>query len=297
MPDSRHAYLVFAHQNPAQLETLLRLLDHPKNDIYLHIDPLSRGFDRERLQTAVRQGTLCVLSIRHFGWGSETLIDGMIALLAEASKTDHLYYHLVSGADLPLKTQTQIHTFFETNAGLEFVDFGAATVPEALLADRLKTYHFVQNYREVYPVLKSADRFSLKIQNKLGVNRLKNTDLPFQKGSLWFSITHGFARYCVAHAADIRPYFRYSKCGDELFFQTLLQNSPFLEKRAVQTYNDDRATMRLIDWDRGNGSSPYIFRSEDYEDLAASNMLFARKFDEQVDAAIIERIAKRVSQE
>ncbi len=51
--------------------------------------------------------------------------------------------------------------------------------------------------------------------------------------------------------------------------------------------------MRLIDWDRGNGSSPYIFRSEDYEDIMASNMLFARKFDEQVDAAIIERIANR----
>lgn len=294
MSDYRHAYLVFSHQNPAQLERLLSLLDNPRNDIYLHIDPLSHGYSRPRLQASVQKGNLSIFSLRHLGWGSETLIDGIVALLTEAVKTNHLYYHLLSGLDLPLQSQDKIHNFFETNAGLEFVDFGSETIPASLLADRLQTYHLVQNYREIYPILKPVDRLLLKIQRKAGVNRLRKTDLAFQKGSLWFSITHEFACYCVENAALIRPRFRYSKCGDELFFQTLLLNSPFLEQRVVHTYNDNRATMRLIDWDRGNGSSPYVFRSEDYSEIMESGMLFARKFDEQIDAKIIDRIANHV---
>lgn len=45
--------------------------------------------------------------------------------------------------------------------------------------------------------------------------------------------------------------------------------------------------MRLIDWGRGR---PYIFRSEDYEELINSPYLFARKFDENIDGQIIQRL-------
>lgn len=45
--------------------------------------------------------------------------------------------------------------------------------------------------------------------------------------------------------------------------------------------------MRYIDWDRG---TPYIFKADDYEDLINSKNLFARKFDEEVDKVIIDKI-------
>ncbi len=288
---------MFAHQNPNQLLTLLRLLDHPQNDIYLHIDRLATGFDEGSIRSAVVQGGIYAYSTRHLGWGGAPLIDGMTDLLREAAKREHLYYHLISGMDLPLRPQADIHAFFEANAGREWIDFGAETVSPALLADRLKTYHLLQNYRETYPVLKPVDRALLRVQSLAGVDRLKRGDMTFQKGSLWFSITHDFARYSLAHAEEYRRYFRFSKCGDELFFQTLLLHSPFLKNRAVSSYNDNRATMRLIDWDRGDGSSPYVFRSEDFDLIQNSGMLFARKFDEQVDAGIIGRIAESVQKQ
>lgn len=294
LAETRHAYLVFAHQNPAQLETLLRLIDHPQNDIFLHLDPLAHDFNRARLQATVRQGTLRVYSIQHCGWGSETLIDGILALLAEASQTEHLYYHLLSGMDLPLRPQAEIQAFFEAEPGREWIDFGAETISPALLADRLKTYHLFQNRREIDPILKPLDRALLRAQSLFGVDRLKGSGMTFQKGSLWFSVTHGFSRYCVEHANEYRRYFRFSKCGDELFFQTLLLHSPFFQNRAVSTYNDDRATMRFIDWDSGDGSSPYVFRSEDFERIMLSGMLFARKFDESVDEGVIARISEVV---
>lgn len=45
--------------------------------------------------------------------------------------------------------------------------------------------------------------------------------------------------------------------------------------------------MRLIDWKRGK---PYIFRSGDYNQLISFNKMFARKFDEDVDFDIVEKI-------
>lgn len=292
---SRHAYLILAHTNPHQLALLLRLLDHPDNDIYLHIDRLARGFNLQSLRATVCHGSLSICSNYYLAWGSETMIDGMMTLLSQAAKDQHAYYHLISGMDLPLKSQSEIHAFFAKNPTLEYIDFRNVVISEELLNDRVQTYHFFQNARaRNNKVIRRLDQICLQVQKFLRINRLRRHNTTFQKGSQWFSITHEFARYCVEHASQIRPYFRYSKCGDELFFQTLLLNSPFLKRRAVQTYNDNHATMRLIDWDRGNGSSPYVFRLEDYDEIMGSGMLFARKFDEQVDAEIIDRIANQV---
>ena len=48
--------------------------------------------------------------------------------------------------------------------------------------------------------------------------------------------------------------------------------------------------MRLVDWKRGSKGSPYTFREEDYDELINSGALFARKFSEDVDKNIIEKI-------
>ena len=49
--------------------------------------------------------------------------------------------------------------------------------------------------------------------------------------------------------------------------------------------------MRHIDWHRGN---PYIFLSEDYEELMSNKALFARKFDCNKDRNIIDKIYKKL---
>ena len=294
MSESRHAYLVLAHQNWNQLQQLLRLLDHPLNDIFLHIDSLQRGWVASAFQGAVQQGTLVLSSTRHPAWGSETLIDVTLDLLSAAAATPHAYYHLISGMDLPLRTQSEIHAFFSHAGNAEFIDFKAETVSNELLRDRLQTYHLFQSARERFPFIRTLDNVSLRFQSALRVNRLRRCSVQFQKGSQWFSITQYFAVYCLQHARDYRPYFRFSKCGDELFFQTILQNSPFLGKRAIRSFDDERATMRLIDWDRGNSSSPFVFRAADYDAILQSGMLFARKFDESVDPVIVERIVANV---
>ncbi len=68
-------------------------------------------------------------------------------------------------------------------------------------------------------------------------------------------------------------------CGDEIFLQTILWNSPFKEN--IYRFNDEyRSNLREVDWKRGN---PYVWgsSSEDFELLKNSDKLFARKFSNQ----------------
>ena len=64
---------------------------------------------------------------------------------------------------------------------------------------------------------------------------------------------------------------------DECFLQTLVMQSAFAGNLSMSPEADDyHANMRWIDWKRGN---PYTFEDGDYEELIASDYLFARKFD------------------
>ena len=58
-------------------------------------------------------------------------------------------------------------------------------------------------------------------------------------------------------------------------------------------YCDNYETIRyLIDWKRGK---PYVYRSADYEELMASDMLFARKFDWNIDKEIVLKLYTAIS--
>ena len=73
-----------------------------------------------------------------------------------------------------------------------------------------------------------------------------------------------------------------------MWFQTLLDQSPFREN-LYHPAHDDTAdqTLRLIDWKRGD---PYVFRMADFDSLCESKMLWARKFDPNVDADVIRKL-------
>lgn len=50
---------------------------------------------------------------------------------------------------------------------------------------------------------------------------------------------------------------------------------------------EPHSSMRCIDWERG---TPYTYTLDDYKMLMASDKLFARKFDENTDFQICEKI-------
>ena len=54
----KHAYMIIAHNEFDLLETLVRLLDDPRNDLYIHIDAKVQDFDFDRFRGLVRYSGL-----------------------------------------------------------------------------------------------------------------------------------------------------------------------------------------------------------------------------------------------
>jgi len=293
----RHAYLITAHNKKAQLINLLHLLDDPENDLYIHIDKKAKGFMQEELAAAAPRCRVLFVPRLDARWGSEVFIDAILSLIRLASEEEHAFYHLLSGVDLPLKPQWEIREYFNAHTGEEFVSFERETAKPQVIEGRIA--HFVWQ-RPVHPFLKKLDRrlspAFVRMQKLLGVNRIKHAPVVFQKGGVWFSITHALARYAVEEMPRYRAYYRHSSCADEIWLQTLVANSPFMGKRAFMGWDDEMAaTMRYVDW-TGGGASPRTLTSADYETLMQSGMLFARKFDETVDADVIRKISESVSE-
>lgn len=290
--EPRHAYLIAAHDQPELLKLLLSLLDDEANDLYLHIDKKAASIRDDDLRAAVKRASVTFVPRQNAVWGSEAFIDVIVSLLREAAKTEHAYYHFLSGADLPLKPQHEIHAFFAARAGEEFVAFDEETADPEMLRARLGRFNLPAAFNSLPAVLrKRLLRLWNGVQKFLGVHRTAYRAETFQKGAVWFSITHACALYALTQAPKLRDFYRCSTCADELWLQSILARSPFMEKRHYMGFGDEpAATMRYVDWAGGN--SPRTLTMDDYAAMRASGALFARKFRYDRFPDVVTRVAE-----
>lgn len=280
----KHAYLILAHNNFYTLKVLLKLLDNENNDIYIHIDKKTRNVPKEEILSVVQKSNLHWVTPIKTYWGHSSLVNAELKLIKTAILNgEYEYLHLISGVDLPLKKQSEIHKFFEDNKGKEFV--GLSNFKNNY-EDRVKYYYWLQKYEKNSKITAKLQEILTKFQKILKVNRLKNSNINIQKGCQWVSITGDFAKYIIKQEKWIQKFFANTNCSDELLMQTILINSPFAKN--IYNKNDEyKSCLREIDWERG---SPYVWKKEDKDILLSSNNIFARKFDENVDKEIMKII-------
>lgn len=284
----KHAYLIMAHNNFYVLNKLILLLDDERNDIYIHIDKKVKEFDFDVFKKICKKSNLYFTKKRiNVIWGHHSQVDAEMLLFKEAKNELYSFYHLISGTDLPLKNQDYIHCFFENNPKIELLEYQSKLGKWDL--ERIKYYNFNKRYRKFNFMNKISDYLVL-VQRKLNIDRSKNIEVC--KGSNWVTISNECLEYIMTQQRKINRITRFSNCADEIFLQTILKNTKFYERSSK--YGLDN--LRFIDWERGNNLSPYIFTSSDYEDLIKSDKLFARKFDENIDRDIIDKIFLELTQ-
>jgi hypothetical protein len=290
--DMRHAFLILAHADWEQLKTLLRMLDAENHDFYIHIDKKSKNVPIDDIKSCVKYASVEIAQRFNVFWGGFSQVEVEMFLMDMASQKDYEYYHILSGADLPIKSNADIDKFFDQFNGYEFLSFSSKN-QETIR--RTKLYHFLQNYRRRYKykpanaLFTFAERVSLLCQLALGVDRMKkHPDVEIKYGSNWCSLTDSAVKYILTQKEMIREIFQYTNCADELFIHTVLWNSEFKDKIFIS--DDITPNLRLIDWKRGKNGSPYTFRMCDMDMILSSNCLFARKFNTAVDKEIIEAI-------
>ena len=283
----KHAYLILCHKNGSQLIRLLQALDDERNDIYIHADKKMQSFSQDELKNAVEKSKVYFTKRVKVTWGGYSTVRAIMILLKESTGNGaYAYYHLLSGQDLPIKSQDYIHSFFRDNAGREFVKVKTSVATDPKRQEKLAYYRFFQEYARsgklFSKLFSKAEKVSLSIQKRLNVNRIRGKEHLLYSSSLWFSITHAFANYMLQQEKWIEKHFRWTNCPDEVFVQSIIMNSHF--RSLVHT------NMRLIDWKRGTKSHPYVYKKEDFDLLNDSDCLFARKFDDAIDSEIIDRV-------
>lgn len=295
----KHAYCIVAFNNWPLLEKLIALLDDERNDIYIHIDKNVKIDNIDRFKTIAKSSNVFLLNRLAGSWGTPGLADIQLEFYKTATKTYHYaYYHLMSGVCLPLKTQDEIHTFFDKNSGKEFVHFVSKPPVKDYIYKRYSLYHFFLKYVRGDGFFRKAllgvigEKLSVIIQELFRIDRQSDIRSTLSYGSNWSSVTHELACYAVSRIDEITKRTRHTFAPDECVLQTLVYSSDFKDNLYCMEYNDNyEANQRYIDWERGN---PYIWRMEDYHELMNSGFLFARKFDLNVDAAIIDCIYNEI---
>jgi len=275
------AHLILTHKNPAQLERLLRAMEHPAFHFYIHID---RKTDiAPFLYLASNRNVHFIRQRTKIYWAGYGTIQATLNGFEEILPKGYDYINVISGQDFPIKPASQIYQYLSERKGTEFMTHESidSEWPEA--AVRVQRYHLI----------------NWKIPGKHRLEVLANKILPARKFPLdfklvgranWFTITPAAAQYIQdflkKHPGVIR-FFKLSWGADELIFSTILYNSPFRKHMAPN--------LIYVDWTGKTDGHPNILTRKDFTKLQQSEKLFARKLDMEVDAALFDMLEEHIA--
>lgn len=274
----RLAYIISAYTRLDQVNRLVRRLQADGTSFHIHVDRKTDDAEFRSLLARLHDVASVRFLERHAcHWGGfghvRATLKGIDELRRQGFPFDYLI--LLTGQDYPIKSKQQVDRFFEAAAGKSYMAFSPlpsdSWSPRGGL-DRVAYWHLRSHGPHV--------RLPLRRRFPSGLR-------PYGGGAYW-----ALSRDCVAHVArfvaerpDVVSFFRHVDIPDESFFQTVLMNSELRET----IVNDN---LRYIDWTRGR--RPAILQTSDLEALRASPKLFARKFDVDRDATVLELIDRHL---
>lgn len=265
----KHAYLIIAHNEFEHLQRLISALDDERNDIYVHIDRKVKQLPKLH----VTKSKLTVLDRRiDVRWGTRSQIRVEYALFeAATSEGKYEYYHLISGTHFPLKTQNEIHKWFEKHIGRSVLASGYRADHE--LRFKLGYYHFFLRW------IKSRNRYMAKASNLLWRISLRfqrgiikrNYEYAYEKCPNWISLNHAAVNAVIKVKNQVLRQMRYTFCGDEIFVPAILHNANIAYDKSEHLLFADFLDL----------ASPIVLKASDFDRLVESGCLFARKFSSE----------------
>ena len=280
------AYIISAYRLPDQLIRLVRKLDRKSSSFFIHVDKKTDSAIFRRLSGALSAENVYFLSRHRCDYGGfghvRATIKGIVELVRNDLPFD--YTVLLTGQDYPIKSNAQISEFFAQHDGQSFLEY--FPLPHADWKEggmeRLESRH--------YRIL--GRQFRL---HRRGGSTFKKCFPPLRLfgGSAYWCLSRECSEYVYRFLTEqtaYRRFFKHVDVPDEIFFQTIVLNSPF-RGRVV---NDD---LRFLEWrNPAVAGGPAVLGVQDFAKIAASPKLFARKFDMTKDAEILDMIDARTSE-
>ncbi len=279
------AILIMAHQLPQQVAILCNLLVKTNVDVYVHID---KKAELKEFKKEVSNPEITFIQNRvNTQWGGFTIVETIIKSYDEIlNKSAYDYICNVSGQDLPIKKIEDILNHLEIHNGKEFIENIPYTNELGWWKEnkiRVEKYSFIN--------LNLIGKYKLeRIVNAINPGRKPPHNVTFSGNSGWFCLTQDAVKFIISsYKTDKRltNFFRYVWGADEIYFSTVLYNSPFRDKMV--------GNLVHTVWEKEGVHHPKVFTMNDINDLSSSNKFFARKFDVNVDQEIILQLQKTLS--
>jgi hypothetical protein len=320
----QHAYLIQAHYQPLMLKRLVTALNTESVFFFIHIDAKS---DLAPFQAALQEvkNVQFVQPRVRVNWMGYSAVAAQLALLQTACNLQQFdYYSLLSGSDYPIKSNRQIEQFLTGNH-TEYINYWKLSDRPSWL-DKIEYHYLTDRFpiRDYYPKITLRGlywRAFFRLKPYLPKRPFLAEITPYG-GSQWWTLTHDCVEL-IQHYLDTQPEFiqayKNTLSPDEMVFQTIVLNSKFAattqnfqqyEEWSRTTSDADKFSetqmlpevsfnLRYIDWSgnakvNGDRGWPASLDDRDFEALEHSAALFARKFDPEKSAPLLDRIDREL---
>jgi hypothetical protein len=276
------AYLAFIYKNPRLLKRTIEHLSCKDSAFFIHVD-LKSNLDEF---AAIHGPNVYFLKQRIPVYWAEFSGNRAIMLLikeALAARKKYDYLVLLSGSEYPLRSKEYIQRFLETNCGIEFMTI--VRMPNKAAGkpiSRINTLR-IRSHRPVYRTfVRMLAKFGLAQRDH--VKYLGN--LKPYAGNTWWTLTREACEHLVDFEKQnphVTKYFEECFAPEEMYFHTILGNSPFGSRM--------RRNLLYEDW-LGQKDHPAMINEKHLVFFESQNevcvqdhhgpgeLLFARKFSD-----------------
>ncbi|MBE7173917.1 MAG: hypothetical protein INR73_25310 [Williamsia sp.] len=279
-------YLILAHTNLSQLDRLVKTLADDRTHLFIHIDKKISWSELSKFDFYHNKRVELVKERFSIRWGGYNMVRATLTLMKTAVlKAQKGYFILISGQDYPLKSNQFIYDYLRQRQGAEYMTHWSIPYENWSSGglSRIRYSWFIDQ------IGFTASKLLYYFQKCC---KIKRTYLPAQLpygGSQWWCLTHDCVNYILAfvdHHPAFRRFYEHTLIADEMFFQTIVLNSPFRD--SVVNNN-----LRYIKFD-GLNTHPNVLDRKDLPGLLASDKLWARKFDENHDIEVMNNLEQQL---
>ena len=287
------AIMIMAHSQPSHFGRLLEALASEWAFIFVHID--AKADIKEFIKQTPGGAKVLFLDANRrvrVWWGGFSIIRATLNLLESAINfgLDFDRYCLLSGSDYPIKSMDYIAAQFASDKEFMRIEKMLGNTPKNSQSKRVNFFYFMDN----------------QLSGKAGLSgvipRKRYARMDLYHGSQWWSLTANCVRYIIRFLRDNGDYvrfFRHVLAPDEIFFHSIVKNSPFagalahdFERASSLTdfFLSNEHGCHYIDWHAEGGLTPKILDAGDLDYLINSQALFARKFDENRSGRLLAKL-------
>jgi hypothetical protein len=274
-------FLIQAHKDLGQLNALVEQLRDDDFRVYVNLDRKC-ALD----PAAVHPFARLVRDRVDVHWGTfsqvQAVLNSLAQIVAEVPSFDKVVF--LSAQDFPLLSNARLKEALARHANDELLDTVAIGDGPGEWAAGFRYQYF---YRDDGPrLLRWACRIANRAMRATGVTRSLPGGMRAYGGSSWWALSQACVQDILARVArepGLVRFFRRCACPDEMFFQTLVMNSPFAPRVLGQNF-------RYVQWPEHGARNPKILDEGDFERIAASRAHFCRKIDSEASAALLPRL-------